>query len=180
MAFFLELATLAEKLAQEGSRLKKRAAIAEAIVSLHAAAPESDDAGRFALYLAGQPFAENDAHKLNAGGALLSRAVLTISGASQAGLTTAYRLHGDLGAAAHDLFVARPGKVQPVAGLTLDDVTEVFAAMAVARTTASRSSLVEGLLSRATALEAKYLLKLMLGDMRIGVKQSLIVATWWG
>ncbi|WP_158819218.1 ATP-dependent DNA ligase [Granulicella sp. S156] len=174
MAFFVELATLAEKLAQESSRLKKRAAIAEAIASLHTAAPESDDAGRFALYLAGQPFAENDAHKLNAGGALLSRAVLTISGASQAGLTTAYRLHGDLGAAAHDLFVARPGKAQPVAGLTLDDVTEVFAAMAVARTTASRSSLVEGLLSRATALEAKYLLKLMLGDMRIGVKQSLI------
>ena len=174
MAFFLELATLAEKLAQEGSRLRKRAAIAEAIAALHAAAPESDDAGRFALYLAGQPFAENDARKLNAGGALLSRAVLTVSGAGQAGLTAAYRLHGDLGAAAHDLFAARRGEAPPVATLTLDDVAEVFAAMAVARTTASRSSLVEGLLTRATALEAKYLLKLMLGDMRIGVKQSLI------
>ena len=174
MVFFLELATLAEKLAQEGSRLRKRAAIAEAIAALHAAAPESDDAGRFALYLAGQPFAENDARKLNAGGALLSRAVLTVSGAGQAGLTAAYRLHGDLGAAAHDLFAARRGEAPPVATLTLDDVAEVFAAMAVARTTASRSSLVEGLLTRATALEAKYLLKLMLGDMRIGVKQSLI------
>ena len=31
-----------------------------------------------------------------------------------------------------------------------------------------------GLLRRVAALEAKYLLKLMLGDMRIGVKQSLI------
>ena len=173
MAFFAELAMLAEKLSQEGSRLKKRAAIAEAIASLHAAVPQSDDAGRFALYLAGQPFAENDTRKLNAGGALLSRAVLTVSGASQAALTAAYRLHGDLGAAAHDLFDARPGEA-PVAMLTLDDVADVFAAMAVARTTASRASLVEGLLTRATALEAKYLLKLMLGDMRIGVKQSLI------
>ena len=174
MAFFVELATLAERLAQEGSRLKKRAAIAEVIASLHAAAPEGDDAGRFALYLAGQPFAENDTRKLNAGGALLSRAVLTVSSAGQAGLTAAYRRHGDLGAAAHDLLLARPGKAQPVATLTFDDVAEVFAAMAVARTTVLRSSLVEGLLTRATALEAKYLLKLMLGDMRIGVKQSLI------
>jgi DNA ligase 1 len=44
----------------------------------------------------------------------------------------------------------------------------------VARTTAARAGLVEGLLRRATALETKYLLKLMLGDMRIGVKQSLV------
>jgi DNA ligase-1 len=174
MAFFVELATLAERLAQEGSRLKKRAAIAQVIASLHAAAPEGDDAGRFALYLAGQPFAENDTRKLSAGGALLSRAVLTVSSAGQAGLTAAYRRHGDLGAAAHDLLMARPGKAQRVATLTFDDVAEVFAAMAVARTTVSRSSLVEGLLTRATAIEAKYLLKLMLGDMRIGVKQSLI------
>ncbi len=46
--------------------------------------------------------------------------------------------------------------------------------MAVAKTTAIRAALVEGLLERATALEAKYLIKLMLGDMRIGVKQSLV------
>ena len=46
--------------------------------------------------------------------------------------------------------------------------------MARARTTAVRSAAVEGLLRRATPLEAKYLLKLMLGDMRIGVKQSLV------
>jgi DNA ligase-1 len=46
--------------------------------------------------------------------------------------------------------------------------------MAVALTTAVRFALVEGLLRRASPLEAKYLLKLMSGDMRIGVKQSLV------
>jgi len=56
----------------------------------------------------------------------------------------------------------------------LADVAEAFAAMAVPRTTAARSALVEVLLRRASPLEAKYLLKLMLGDMRIGVKQSLV------
>ena len=61
-----------------------------------------------------------------------------------------------------------------VAALTLVDVADAFAAMAVAKTTAIRAELVEGMLRRSTPLEAKYLLKLMLGDMRIGVKQSLV------
>lgn len=168
----LRLAELAERLAGEASRLKKRAAIAEAIASVHASSPGSPDAGLFAQYLAGTPFAEADPRKLNAGGALLSRAVLAISGASDAAFGLAYRRHGDLGAAAFDLWQA--AKIEPHATLSLAEIAQAFAAMAAARTTASRAALVDSLLRRATPLEAKYLLKLMLGDMRIGVKQSLI------
>jgi DNA ligase-1 len=128
----------------------------------------------FALYLAGIPFAEADARKLNAGGALLSKALLAVSGATDVALTAAYRRHGDMGAAAFDLLVASPAAASRVAELTLANVADAFAGMAVAKTTAIRAGLVEGMLRRATPLEAKYLLKLMLGDMRIGVKQSLV------
>jgi DNA ligase-1 len=172
MALFAAVAGLAEELAGEAGRLKKRAAIAQGIAAVHAAAPESEDAGWFALYLAGLQFAEADARKLNAGGALLTKALLTVSGATDAALTGAYRRHGDLGAAAFDLLEAT---VQEAAAeLTLAEVAEAFAGMAVAKTTAIRATLVQGMLRRATPLEAKYLLKLMLGDMRIGVKQSLV------
>jgi DNA ligase-1 len=75
----LRLAELAEYLANEGSRLKKRAAIAEAITKVHA--ESAGDAGLFAQYLAGLPFPEADPRKLNAGGALLSNGVLAVSGA---------------------------------------------------------------------------------------------------
>ena len=170
MALFREVAELAEMLAGEPGRLKKRAAIAEAIRKVREAAPTSEDAGRFALYLAGAPFAEADPRKLNAGGALLTKALLAVSGATQVALTAAYRKHGDLGAAGFDLLASREQKSL----LTLKDVAEAFAGMAVAKTTAVRAALVEGLLERATPLEAKYLLKLMIGDMRIGVKQSLV------
>ena len=61
--------------------------MAEGIAAAHREAPE--DAGLFALYLAGTPFAEADARKLNAGGALLSRALLKVSGASEIALTAA-------------------------------------------------------------------------------------------
>jgi DNA ligase-1 len=168
MATFAELARLAEVLANEPGRLKKRAAIAESIAAVHAAGMD-EDAGRFCLYLAGQPFAEADPRKLSAGGALLSKAVKTVSGVSDAALTAAYRRHGDLGAAAAEVWPG--GRTEQ---LTLTEVDTAFVGMAVARTTAARAALLEGLLQRATALEAKYLLKLMLNDMRIGVKQSLI------
>jgi DNA ligase-1 len=174
MALFAAMAELAEELAGETGLLKKRAAIAGAISAVHAAAPESEDAGLFALYVAGTPFAEADARKLNAGGALLSKALLTVSGASDVALTAAYRRHGDMGAAAFDLLMDSPAAAGRAAELTLADVADAFAGMAVAKTTAIRAALVEGMLRRATPLEAKYLLKLMLGDMRIGVKQSLV------
>jgi DNA ligase 1 len=196
MTLFADLAALLETLANQNSRLKKRAAIAQAMAAVHAGAPHLEpemwdsqtpaaaslqqesgaDAGLFALYLAGTPFAEADSRKLNAGGALLTRALLAVSGATDAALTAAYRRHGDLGAAAFDL-LSQPAPAhqqKKSASLTLADVSEAFAAISTARTTASRAALVESLLRRATPLEAKYLLKLMLGDMRIGVKQSLV------
>jgi DNA ligase-1 len=172
MALFAGLAKLAEELAGEAGRLKKRAAIAEAVAK--SASGSVQDAGLFCLYLAGQPFAEADPRKLNAGGALLTRAVKAVSGCSDAELAAAYRRHGDLGAAAAELMQGQGPEPEGQAALTLAEVADAFAAMAVARTTAVRFAVVEGLLRRASALEAKYLLKLMLGDMRIGVKQSLI------
>src|SRR5215469_16147787 len=177
MARFAAVAELAERLAGESSRLKKRAAIAEAIKAVHEAEPENEDAGLFAMYVAGTPFAEADARKLNAGGALLSKALLEVSGAAQIELTVAYKRHGDLGATGFDLLQSRAQGIGPraeVEELTLAEVAEAFAGMAVAKTTAIRAGLVEELLQRAGPLEAKYLLKLMIGDMRIGVKQSLV------
>jgi DNA ligase-1 len=176
MVLFTEVASLAEALAHEGSRLKKRAAIAAAVGRIAAeGTPEAlSDAGRFCLYLAGQPFPEADVRKLNAGGAILSRALKSVSGATDAAMTAAYRRHGDLGAAAFDVLLPPYGKAAGSSTLALTAVAATFDRMATERTTAARSTLVEDLLRRATALEAKYLLKLMLGDMRIGVKQSLI------
>ena len=172
MALFAAVAAVAEVLAKEAGKLKKCAAIAEAIFAVHAVAPESQDAGWFALYLAGTPFAESDSRKLNAGGALLSKVLRAVSEASDQALAAAYRRHGDMGAAAYDLLIA--SGAEKSAELALAEVSDAFAAMAVAKTTAIRAAVVEGLLRRATPLEVKYLLKLMLGDMRIGVKQSLV------
>jgi len=167
MSRFAELASLAEELAGTSSRLKKRAAIAAAIAKVQA--ESSRQAGLFAQYLAGLPFAEADNRKLNAGGAMLSGIVKEISGAADVTMSAVYRRHGDLGAAAAELWPRRAES-----GIVLDEVEAAFAASSSAKSTAARKHLLTELLRRATPVEAKYLLKLMLGDMRIGVKQSLV------
>jgi DNA ligase-1 len=159
-------ADLCQSLAETGSKLEKRALIS-AYLKLLAA----EDAGRAALYLSGQPFAEADRRVLNVGGSLLSKAIAQLSGADRAALYAAYRRHGDMGGAAQDLLEARRD-IRSL--LTLEEVERAFTEISAARGPAAKLQLVLDLLGKATPLEAKYLIKLITGDMRIGVKQSLV------
>ena len=171
MALFHQLAQLADELAATGSRLKKRAAIATGIAQAKAGG-DVHDAGLFALYLSGEAFSEADTRKLNIGGAMLTKTVREIVSPTEAQFTTAWRRHGDLGAAAGDLFAEQGHTPDPT--LTLREIEGAFAQIPLSRTTAARQALLAGLLRRCSPVEAKYLIKLINGDMRIGVKQSLI------
>ncbi|MBV8437418.1 MAG: ATP-dependent DNA ligase [Silvibacterium sp.] len=173
-ALLLQFAELCDKLTATPKKLEKRALIAEYLRGLSV-----DDAGRAALYLAGTPFAETDRRALNTGGSLLSRAVAEVSGADRTAMHAAYRRHGDLGAAAEDLLASRRDTPPE---LTLKNLEDSFDAIAAARAPAAKLPIILHLLRRAQPVEAKYILKLMLGGMRIGVKQSLVeegIATAW-
>ena len=174
------MAQLADELAATSSKLKKRAAIAAGLLAARdaGAAEQGEaedglrDAGLFAMYLAGTPFAEFDARKLNIGGAMMSRVIRDVANPTDAEFTAAFRRYGDLGAATGDLWAEKQHTPEP--SLTYAGIAQSFAEIAVAKTTAIRQQLLTDLLRAATPVEAKYLVKLMLGDMRIGVKQALI------
>jgi DNA ligase 1 len=168
-------AALCERLAGTTKKLEKRAWMADYLreVPVEAAAYAT-------LYLAGTPFPEADRRQLNVGGASLWQVVKELTQAGDAAMQEAYRKHGDMGAGAFDLFSAHR---EPVAAtLTIEDVAASFAEMAglrggersTERITDRRQALLRTLLARATPLEAKYLIKLMLSDMRIGVKQAQV------
>jgi DNA ligase 1 len=166
----LEFAKVCDRLAATAKKLEKRAIIADYLRSL-----SLEDAARAALYLAGTPFAETDRRTLNVGGSLLSRAVAEITHADRAAMHAAYRRHGDLGAAAQEILNALPeARSSPPATLTLAQLEASLAAIAAARGPAAKLPLVLELLRRATPIAAKYILKLISGDMRTGVKQSLV------
>ena len=164
MSALASFAELCQSLAATTKKLDKRQWIADYLRPLPV-----EDAARAALYIAGTPFPETDQRKLSVGGALLSKAVAQLAAASPEALHEAYRRHGDLGSAAFDLLPA-----QPVPSLTLHDLEALLASLAAARGPAPRLHLLLETLGRATPLEAKYILKLLSGDMRTGVKQALV------
>ncbi|WP_026442448.1 ATP-dependent DNA ligase [Pseudacidobacterium ailaaui] len=167
-ASFLQFARLCQSLASTSRKLEKRDLMVDSLRQLSAR-----DAGRTALYLSGRPFAEADSRTLQVGGSLLSKALAELTGADPETLSAAYRRHGDLGAAAEEL-LANSRKPPCAQALTMEELEQSFAQIASASGTASRMRLLLDLLGRATPLEAKYLIKLVTGDMRIGVKQSLV------
>jgi DNA ligase-1 len=170
MSSFLTFAELSDALAATTKKLEKRTFIAETLRSL-----PIEDAGRAALWFSGTPFPETDPRKLNIGGALLSKAVAQLAAASPAALSAAYRRYGDFGSASADLLLnSKSGHAPASATLTLADVESALAALADARGPQPKLRLLLDLLGRATPVEAKYLIKLLTGDMRTGVQQSLV------
>ncbi|HEX3663617.1 MAG TPA: ATP-dependent DNA ligase [Acidobacteriaceae bacterium] len=166
MSAFLQFAELSDALAATAKKLEKRAFIADHLRSL-----PLEDAGRAALWLSGTPFPETDARKLNIGGALLAKTVAQLATASPEALSAAYRRYGDFGSAAADLLY---GHAPAEAALTLAEVESALAALAEARGPQPKLRLLLDLLGRAIPVEAKYLIKLLTGDMRTGVQQSLV------
>lgn len=166
MSSFLQFAELCDALAATSKKLEKRAFIADYLKSLPV-----EDGGRAALWLSGTPFAETDPRVLSIGGALLSKAIAELSGATQQSMSAAYRRYGDFGEASADLLY---GHAPAAASITLAEVETALAVIAEVRGPTAKLRLLLDLLRRATPDEAKYLIKLATGDMRTGVKQSLV------
>ncbi|MDQ6779949.1 MAG: ATP-dependent DNA ligase [Candidatus Eremiobacteraeota bacterium] len=94
-------------------------------------------------------------------------------------LAAAYDRHGDLGAAIGELVALKaPPRNLFFQALTLRRAGETFqeiARLSGAGATRRRTALFATLLADATPLEAKYLVKLVTGDLRIGLKEALVV-----
>jgi DNA ligase-1 len=129
------------------------------------------DAARAAVFLSGRPFPQWDERTLQIGRALLWRSVAEVSGRSEAELRGAYRRYGDLGAAGAEVLANVAGARS---SLQLHDLATAFDQLAQTSTAAQKSRLLEDLLRRATALEAKYIIKIVGGDLRIGLRESLV------
>jgi len=159
-----KFAETAEAIAATTKKLQKTALVADYLKSR-----TTQEAAVSAIFLSGRPFPAWDEATLQVGGRLLWRVVAELSGQAEAALTAAYRKHGDLGAVAGEILPERTGQ-----GLSVLIVAEIFRQIAAARGPAAKTALVGDLLRRATPLEAKYIVKIMTGDLRIGLKESLV------
>ncbi len=158
------LAETCEAIAGTTKKLLKTGIVADYLKSRTA-----DEAAVSAVFLSGRAFPAWEDTTLQVGGRLLWRVVAELAGKDESELAAAYRKYGDLGAVAGEALTPREGQ-----GVDVLEVGEIFRQIAAARGPATKSVLVRDLLARATPLEAKYIVKIMTGDMRIGLKESLV------
>ena len=156
--------TTCEAIAATTKKLQKTALVAEYLRSRPV-----DEAAVAAVFLSGRPFPAWEEHTLQVGGRSLWAIVAELAGKEEKDLTAAYRRLGDLGAVAGEILPQRSGQ-----GVAVLQVEVAFRQIAAARGTATKNSLARDLLSRSTPLEAKYIVKIMTGDLRIGLKESLV------
>ena len=160
----LQFAQTAGSVGATASKLAKTALVADYLRALTV-----DQAAIAAVFFSGRPFAASTETTLQVGGSLLWRVIAELSGKSEAELSQIYRRHGDAGSVAAE---ALPPKSAAV--LLLGEVQESFAKIAAARGPDAKAHLLRELLQRATPLEAKYIVKIVSGDLRIGLKESLV------
>jgi DNA ligase 1 len=157
-------AETADRIAGTTKKLEKTALLAGYLKSVPV-----EEAAVAAVFFSGRPFPAWEETTLQVGGTLLWRIVGELSGRNEQELTAAYREHGDLGAVAGAVLPGGMGS-----DLAPSKIQLIFRAIATARGPAAKAVLVRKLLSEVAPVEAKYIVKIMTGDLRIGLKESLV------
>ncbi len=162
---FARLARVAEQVKATGSKLEKIAALAAYFSSLTPA-----DAAQAALFFTGRAFSQADARTLNLGWSVIKRAVLEIARLTEADYRAVYQRYADSGDAAEALL---SGRTQPEP-TSLGEVASFLAQVAGTRGPLLKLELLQKRLATLSAIEAKYLVKIITGDLRIGLKEGLV------
>src|SRR5256712_1290443 len=166
MTSFADWVTTADAVRATPKKLEKHAVLARYLGRL-------DDAELVVAtrLFAGAPFPRKDERVLAVGWSALSDALLERSGKTGEDMAASYQRHADLGDVAAELI----GGGAPVGPrLELADVVRAFDAIAATRGVAPKGEILRDLLARASAEEARYLVKIVSGETRIGLREGLL------
>ncbi len=132
---------------------------------------DDDDLRRAAVFMSGRAFGPSKRRTLGLGWAVTSKVVESISGRDSNELQAIFRKHSDIGDWAGE---ALDGKTEPE-DVTLTDVEVALEAIRTARGTAKAAPL-EKLLRRLHPEAARFVVKVISGEMRIGLSEGLVEA----
>ena len=162
-----EFSEVAEAVAATTKKLEKAALLGNYLMSLVDA-----DLSRASRYFAGQQFAQSDSRTTNVGGSIISTALSEVTGFSLEDLSPRYVRLGDPGDLAAEIIREAKPALQPT--ITLVETESLVTRLSETRGIRNKTALLSALLHRATPLEAKYLIKLLAGDLRIGLREGLV------
>lgn len=164
-AGFSAFARVGEAVRGTTGKLEKIRLLARYLAGLNEA-----DLARAAVWFTGRAFPQADDRPLHVGSALISKALRSASGLPEAELTIIRRRNNDSGLTAAEAMAARPGSQT----LPLEEVAEFFERLRGARGPAVKIELLAELLARLPAAAAGYLVRILTGDLRIGLKEGLL------
>jgi DNA ligase-1 len=162
---FHSFADTCARVAAESSKLAKITLVAEYLRSL-----DADVVGLAATWFSGHPFASSQNKVLQLGWAVMRDALCAIGGVEEEAFHQIYLKHSDSGETAFEILQKRA--VQPT--FTMQEAAALFERLSAARGPLAKTPLLTHALERCTALEAKFLVKIIAGDLRIGLREGLI------
>jgi DNA ligase 1 len=174
---FARFAETVEEVGATTKRLEKAAALARYFATLI-----DSDLVLATRYLAGHTFSLRDQRTTNVGGAALLSAILAVTGADETETRARLVALGDMGDVAREVFAAA-ANTPGIATVSLADVAQFLETLAETSGTKNKIALVTEMLQKVTALEAKYLVKLLVGDLRVGLQEGAVedaIARWVG
>jgi ATP-dependent DNA ligase len=161
------LAAVAEQVASTTKKLEKAAFLGDYLKQL-----EDADLSRAARYFAGHQFASNDSRTTNVGGSIISTALSEATGVSLERLAPIYVRLGDAGETAYEAVKEAKHFQEPT--ISLAETESIITRLSETRGIKNKTGILVTVLSHATPLEAKYLIKLLAGDLRIGLREGLV------
>jgi ATP-dependent DNA ligase len=158
----------AEAVAATTKKLQKASILGSYLPTL-----SDPDLTRAARYFAGQQFAQNDARTTNVGGSIISAALSEATGFGLEDMSPRYVRLGDPGDVAEEIVrEARPDFEAP--SVTLAETESIITRLSETKGTRNKTAILSAVLRHASPLEAKYLVKLLAGDLRIGLREGLV------
>jgi DNA ligase 1 len=168
VASLQRFAEVAEAIGATTKKLEKAALLGGYFAKLN-----DRDLARAARYFAGHQFALNDSRTTNVGGSIISAALSEATGFSIEDLLPRYVRLGDAGEAAYEAVKESKRTFQEPA-MSLVETESLITRLSETRGTKNKTGLLATILRQNAPLEAKYLVKLLAGDLRIGLKEGLV------
>jgi DNA ligase 1 len=162
---------LAERVAATTRTSEKTALLADYLATLG-----PDELPIAAVFLTGRPFAEADQRAAGLGWAAIATTVTDLAGVPKTALGEAYDRSSDLGMAVADVLAGVDHAPDPASSPTLTEVAAAYAAIESASGAAAKGAILRDLFVRSEPLTVKYIVKVLTGELRIGLREGLVEA----
>ena len=162
---FLAFANVGEAIAATRAKLEKIRLLADYLLGL-----TSEQLPIVTRYLTGKAFAQSDLRTLQVGWAVVFRALQAATKVPDAEFHRIASTHGDAGKAAFEVLDRRTTPQS----FSIRESGELFENLHRARGPNAKTELLRSRFSKLSAREGQYVVKILTGDLRIGLREGLV------